>query len=123
MTYAADLHIHSRFARATSRDLTFENLARWAKLKGIDLLASADFTHPAWFDETGRMLNEAGDGLYEYDGVRFALGTEVNCNAEQGGRNRRVHMLVLAPALDTVRRINAAASAPGRATSVAAACP
>ena len=83
MTYAADLHIHSRFARATSRDLTFENLARWAKFKGIDLLASADFTHPAWFEETGRRLNEVGDGPYEYDGVKFVLGTEVNCNAEQ----------------------------------------
>ena len=114
MTYAADLHIHSRFARATSRDLTFENLARWAKLKGIDLLASADFTHPTWFDETGRRLNEAGDDLYEYDGVKFVLGTEVNCNAEQGGRNRRVHMLVLAPSLDTVRRINVALSAKGK---------
>ena len=114
MIYAADLHIHSRFARATSRDLTFENLAKWAKLKGIDLLASADFTHPAWFDETGRMLNEAGDGLYEYDGVKFVLGTEVNCNGQQGGRNRRVHMLVLAPALDTVRRINVALAVRGK---------
>ena len=54
MTYAADLHVHSGFARGTSKDLTFDNLAHWAKLKGIDLLASADFTHPAWFDETRR---------------------------------------------------------------------
>ena len=69
MTYAADLHIHSRFARGTSKDLTFDNLARWAKLKGIDLLASADFTHPAWFEETCQRLSETGDGLYEYDGT------------------------------------------------------
>ena len=114
MTYAADLHVHSGFARGTSKDLTFDNLAHWAKLKGIDLLASADFTHPAWFDETRRGLSEAGDGLYEHDGVKFVLGTEVNCNAEQGGRKRRVHMLVFAPTLSVVRRINLALSAKGK---------
>ena len=107
MTYVADLHLHSSFARATSRDLTFENLARWAKMKGIDLLASADFTHPVWFQETGRRLREAEDGLYEFDGVRFVLGTEVNCVGDQGGRHRRVHLLVLAPSLETVERLNA----------------
>ena len=114
MTYAADLHIHSGFARGTSKDLTFDNLAHWARLKGIDLLASADFTHPAWLEETGRRLSETGDGLYEHDGVKFVLGTEVNCNAEQGGRNRRVHMLVFAPSLSVVRRINLALSAKGK---------
>ena len=49
MTYVADLHLHSSFARGTSKALNFENLARWARIKGIDLLASADFTHPVWF--------------------------------------------------------------------------
>ena len=75
MSYAADLHLHSYFARGTSPDLTFENLAKWAKTKGIDLLASADFTHPAWFQETKEKLRGCGDGLYELDGVRFVLGT------------------------------------------------
>ena len=113
MTYAADLHLHSHFARATSKELTFENLAKWARIKGIDLLASADFTHPAWFEETRRKLRETGDGLYEHAGVRFILGTEVNCNAEQGGRHRRIHLLVFAPELDTVVRINEALKAYG----------
>ncbi|MCH7728933.1 MAG: DNA helicase UvrD, partial [Planctomycetes bacterium] len=97
MTYVADLHLHSPFAIATSKQLNLENLARWARIKGIDLLASADFTHPLWFDETKAKLRETGDGLLALrkapdSSVRFVLGTEVNCNGQQGGRNRRVHM-------------------------------
>ena len=108
MTYAADLHLHSPFARATSKYLTFENMAKWARIKGIDLLASADFTHPEWFEHTKQTLSSTGDGLYEYDGVRFVLGTEVNCNGVQGGRNRRIHVLIFAPEIGCVERINAA---------------
>ncbi len=108
MTYVVDLHLHSRFARATSKHLTFENLAAWAKIKGIDLLASCDFTQLVWFEETRGKLRDTGDGLFERDGVKFILGTEVNCNGEQGGRNRRVHILVFAPTFETLERINAA---------------
>ena len=113
MTYTADLHLHSYFARGTSPELTFENLSAWAKVKGIDLLASADFTHPLWFEETKRALHDRGDGLYELDGVRFVLGTEINCTGEQGGRHRRVHMLAFAPSLDAVERINFALESKG----------
>ena len=108
MIYSADLHLHSPYARATSRELTFENMARWACTKGIDLLASADFTHPEWFAETKRKLRATGNGLYECEGARFVLGTEVNCNGYQGGRNRRIHMLMLAQSIEVVERINAA---------------
>ena len=108
MIYSADLHLHSPFARATSKELTFENMAKWARIKGIDLLASADFTHPEWIAETKRKLRPTGDGLYECEGARFVLGTEVNCNGYQGGRNRRIHMLMLAPSIEVVERINAA---------------
>ena len=114
MTYVADLHLHSRYAIGTSNKLTFENLARWARIKGIDLLASADFTHPAWFEETCARLHDDGDGLFTYDGARFVLGTEVSCVAAQGGRSRRVHMLVFAPGIDAVGRINAALARRGR---------
>ena len=117
MTYVADLHLHSYFARGTSKELNFENLARWARIKGIDLLASADFTHPAWLSETGRKLSEAGNGLYEHDGVSFVLGTELNCSGYQGDRHRRVHLLVFAPSLAVVERINAALAARGNLTS------
>ena len=108
MAFVADLHFHSSYAMATSRELNLENLSRWAKIKGIDLLASADFTHPTWFQETRDKLRDSGDGLYEYKGVKFVLGTEVNCAAYQGGKHRRIHLLVFAPSLDTVARINAA---------------
>lgn len=113
MTYVADLHLHSPYARATSRELTFDNMARWARVKGIDLLASADFTHPVWFAETKRALRPLGNGLYERGGARFVIGTEVNCSGMQGGRNRRVHMLVFAPCIGTAERINAAVSGKG----------
>ena len=101
MTYTADLHIHSSYAYATSRDLNFENLAQWAKLKGIDLLASADFTQPEWFEESRTKLADTGDGLYEHGGVKFILGTEVSCVARVNGRSRRTHMLAFAPSLDS----------------------
>ena len=114
MTYVADLHTHSPYARGTSNQLTFENLAKWAKFKGIDLLASGDFTHPAWFRETGEKLRDAGNGLFELGGVSFILGTEVNCVAPQGGRNRRVHLLVFVPDLPAVERINAALASRGK---------
>ena len=96
MSYVADLHTHSRFAIGTSRSLDFDALVRGAKTKGIDLLATADFTHPVWLEETRAALSETPDGLLELDGVSFVLGTEVNCTAQQGGRNRRVHILLFA---------------------------
>jgi uncharacterized protein (TIGR00375 family) len=113
MTYVADLHLHSPYAYATSRALTLENLADWAKLKGIDLLASADFTHPVWFDEIHEKLSPAGPGLYQFRGVRFILGTEVSCVYAQGGRQRRVHVLLFAPNFDTVAKLNQALAAHG----------
>ena len=108
MSYVVDLHVHSRYAYATSRDLDFDSLARHAKIKGIDLLASADFTHPEWFGESRHKLRDAGTGLFEYDGTTFILGTEVECHGKQDGRGRRVHLLVFAPSFETVERTNAA---------------
>ena len=114
MTYAADLHTHSPFAQGTSKQLSFENLARWARIKGIDLLASGDFTQPQWLQETRASLRETGDGLFEHGGVRFVLGTEVNCSAPQDGRHRRVHVLVFAPGLEAVERIGTALESKGK---------
>ncbi len=106
--YAADLHVHSPHSRATSRELTLANLARWARLKGIDLLATGDFTHPTWLAELRENLTETSEGLYAYDGVSFVIGGEVACMAEQGGRKRRVHALIFVPGLDAAERVNAA---------------
>ena len=113
MRYAADLHLHSPFARATSRQLTLDNMAQWARVKGIDLLASADFTHPAWFADAKRTLRPMGNGLYEHNGAQFAIGTEVNCSGAQGGRHRRVHMLMFAPDIPTAERVNKALDGKG----------
>ncbi len=114
MSYVVDLHVHSRYAYATSKALDFESLSRHAKIKGIDLLASADFTHPEWFDESRNKLRETSTGLFEYNGTSFILGTEVECHGKQGGRNRRVHVLVYAPSFDCVERINGALGRYGR---------
>ncbi len=113
MSYVADLHTHSRFAIGTSRTLDFAALVRGAKTKGIDLLATADFTHPVWLEETRAALSETPDGLLALDGVSFILGTEINCNAQQGGRNRRVHVLLFAPDFAAVDALNARLAANG----------
>ena len=105
MAFTADLHLHSRYAYACSKELTLANMAAWAKLKGIDLLSSADFTHPAWLAELESNLRPAGDGDHEFDGVSFILGTELSCVYKQGGRSRRVHLLVFAPDFDAVHSI------------------
>ena len=57
-------------------------MALWAKMKGIDLLETGDFTHPDQLAEIRAKLHETGDGLYDLDGIRFVLGIEVNCSAE-----------------------------------------
>tara|TARA_B100000315_G_scaffold130580_1_gene120191 strand:- start:1583 stop:2833 length:1251 start_codon:yes stop_codon:yes gene_type:complete len=111
MGYAADLHLHSPYAYACSKNLTLENLSAWAKLKGIDLLACGDFTHPVWYGELRRKLTPTGSGLYGFKGVHFVLGTEVCCIYRQGGRSRRVHLLLFAPDFDTVDRLNLALAA------------
>ena len=105
MAFTADLHLHSRFAYACSKHLTPANMAAWAKLKGIDLLSSADFTHPAWSAELEENLRPVGMGIYQFGGVKFVLGTELSCVYKQGGRSRRVHLLVFAPDFETVRGI------------------
>ena len=105
-TFAADLHIHSRYAYACSKNLTLENLASTAKTKGIDLLATGDFTHPAWLRELQDGLTEADEGTFEYAGVRFVLGTEVSCVYRQGGRSRRLHLLLYMSSFEAVGRFS-----------------
>ncbi|HEY4694798.1 MAG TPA: endonuclease Q family protein [Candidatus Nanoarchaeia archaeon] len=102
----ADLHLHSSYARATSRNLNFDTITAWARLKGIDLLSSADFTHPLWFAETKAKLKDDGDGLFSYGGFKFILGAEVSCIFSQGGKLRRVHLLLYAPSLKAAEKIN-----------------
>ena len=100
-SFVADLHIHSPYAFACSKALTLDNLAVWARRKGIDLLATGDFTHPVWSEGLRSDLTSSNDGLYEYGGVSFVPGTEISCVFRQDGRTRRIHLLVLMPTLET----------------------
>jgi len=104
--FVADLHLHSSFARATSPNLNFDTLRDWALLKGIELLSSADFTHPVWFKETREKLKESGNGFYHYDGANFILGSEISSIYTQGGRQRRTHCLLYFPEVRDVEKFN-----------------
>ncbi len=108
-----DLHIHSRFSRACSPQLTLENIERACRLKGVDIIACGDFTHPAWFRSLKAELEEtdAGSGLYqlrsaEESAVRFLIGTEVSLIYRQNDQARRVHLVVHAPSLAAAAELN-----------------
>ncbi len=111
--YIGDLHIHSRYSRATSRDCTPEYLDLWARKKGIDIIGTGDFTHPAWRSELTEKLEPAEDGLYvlkkeyrlETEGVpegkpRFVVTGEISSIYKKGERVRKVHSLLLLPGLE-----------------------
>lgn len=102
----ADLHIHSRYSRATSKEMMIPKIAEYAKLKGIGLVATSDFTHPQWIKELKANLIEAGNGIYEHSGVKFILNVEVNNIYTKKGKLRRLHNLIFAPDFATVEKIN-----------------
>ena len=124
MRFIADLHIHSKFSRATSRDMTLDNIAHWAKIKGISLVASSDFTHPEWFFLIKEKLEPEGNGFFRLksilppangylkgmscrpDEVHFVLSTEISFIYSKKGRVRKVHLLLLAPDFESVEKIN-----------------
>jgi DNA helicase-2/ATP-dependent DNA helicase PcrA len=114
MRFAADVHIHSRYSRACSKDLDLEHVAHWAQLKGIDVVGTGDFTHPKWFAELQEKLEPAEDGLFRLKNpppddavpaacrknVRFMLTVEISSIYKKGGRVRKVHNVVCAPSFD-----------------------
>jgi len=104
----ADLHIHSKYSRATSSGMELETLSRWAKIKGIDIVGTGDFTHPQWFSELEKKSIESDSGFLEHGGVRFCLSAEISCIYTQAGRGRRVHLVVLSPSLEVAAQINEA---------------
>ena len=123
----ADFHVHSRFARACSKFLTLPNMAAWAAVKGIDLMGTADFTHPVWLSEIHRDLTEAGEGLYRLKDsvelpfpvadprpVRFLLTHEVATIWGQGGKLRRMHTILVAPDLAAADGLTAALEPRGK---------
>ena len=114
----ADLHIHSRFSRATSRECDAPHLDLWARRKGVGLLGTGDFTHPAWRQELAEALEPAGEGVFalkkdlrlpcEVAGeTRFVLSAEISSIYKKDGRTRKVHNVILLPSFEAAQRLSA----------------
>jgi len=106
MRFIADFHIHSKYSRATSPDMDLEHIAEWAQFKGLGLLGSGDFTHPAWLKELRFKLEPRDNGIFHYRGLDFLLTAEV-CNIfTKDGKSRKVHNIIFAPSFEVVETIN-----------------
>ncbi|MBD3313626.1 DNA helicase UvrD [Candidatus Woesearchaeota archaeon] len=106
MAIISDLHVHSRYSRATGKELNLQNLEKWALVKGVDLLGTGDFTHPKWIEEVRENLEEDDTGiLRSKNGYPFVLQSELSLIYSQGGKGRRIHLVLLAPDLDVVKQI------------------
>ena len=114
MKLTADLHPHSKYARACSEQLTFENNTKWANWKGLHIIGTGDFTHPFWFQDIKENLVEAGEGIYRYKNEKgevstwpiFLLTVETSNMFTQDNKGRRVHLIILAPSIETAEKIN-----------------
>ena len=107
--YIADLHIHSKYSRATSKELEPEQLDLWARKKGIGLVGTGDFTHPAWRAELREKLSPAEEGFYTlkeaHDGPRFVITGEISTIYKKDGKVRKVHSLILLPHLEAAETL------------------
>ncbi|MDY6822187.1 MAG: UvrD-helicase domain-containing protein [Thermodesulfobacteriota bacterium] len=134
MKYIADLHIHSKYSRATARNSDLENLYISAQIKGITVLGTGDYTHPAWFAEISERLEPAEPGLYRLKPdiakacdtsvpaacrrpVRFVLSTEISSIYKKNGVTRKNHNLVFMPDLASAARFNERLDAIGNITA------
>jgi len=132
MRYVADLHVHSRYSRATSSEADLAGFYRWARIKGIGVVGTGDFTHPGWFAELQEQLVEK-DGLYALrqppqgspvegavpadSEVRFIPTTEISSIYKKHGRVRKVHSLIGVPTLEDARRLGTKLAAIGNIAS------
>ena len=124
MHLTADLHLHSHYSRATSPDLTFEHLWKWAQLKGVNVVGTGDIAHPGWLAEMRAKLEPAEEGLFrlkdEYAAavaeevpaacrgtVHFLLTGEISNIYKRHDKTRKVHNVVFAPSLDALARLQA----------------
>jgi uncharacterized protein (TIGR00375 family) len=131
MRFIADLHVHSHYSRATSKDMCPEGIGKWAQLKGIRVIGTGDFTHPGWLKELRHKLEPLGNGLFglkkEFRAggvpasckadVSFILSAEVSCIYSKNGRTRKVHAVVLAPDFAAAARLNLALARIGNLNS------
>ena len=127
MAFYADLHVHSKYSRATSRNCDLENLAFWARKKGIAVVGTGDFTHPAWRAEIREKLVPAEPGLYrlrpdieraveerlppacrsERTTTRFMLSVEISTIYKKLDKTRKIHHLIYAPGFEAMDRVTA----------------
>ncbi len=131
MRFFADLHIHSRYSRATSSDMTLESLWRWAQLKGISVIGTGDFTHPRWLHELKEKLDINDNNFFKLKeyyrnnsvpllcaaDVFFMLSAEISCIYTKNGKLRKVHSIVLAPDIASAEKINSVLSGIGNLSS------
>ena len=119
-----DLHIHSKYSRACSKNLDLPNIAEACQIRGIDIVATGDFTHPRWFEHIKDSLEEIrNSGIYklrtqdardkqlpitnyQLPKTRFILGTELSCIKKHKDKTRRIHVLVFAPNIEVVEKFN-----------------
>ncbi|MCL2760543.1 MAG: endonuclease Q family protein [Desulfuromonadales bacterium] len=120
MDFIADLHIHSSYSRATSKDSNLQGLAGWGALKGINVIGTGDFTHPVWLEHLKKELEPAEPGFFriknkvstpfdlrvDVSSVRFLLSSEISSIYKKGDKVRKVHNLLYLPDFDSVDRIN-----------------
>ena len=106
-----DLHLHSKHSRATSKNLSFENLVKYARIKGIDVLGTGDFTHPEHFKDIKKLKEK--NSIYYCKDFPFIITGEVSLIYHQGS-SRRVHLLILVPDIATAEKINAYLDTLGR---------
>ena len=120
MKYIADFHVHSKYSRATSPEMSPEGIWKWSQLKGIKVVGTGDFTHPAWLAELQEKLEPAAEGLFALKkkfrsdalpglcrtDIYFILSSEISCIYRKNDKTRKVHCVVIAPAFSDALRIN-----------------
>jgi DNA helicase II / ATP-dependent DNA helicase PcrA len=124
MRFIADLHIHSRFSRATSRDLNLEQLDKWAQIKGLTVVATGDITHPKWLEELKTRLQPAKNGLYQLNQefkkntesqvpgscksqVFFVLSGEISTIYKKNDHVRKIHHVIFLPSIEAAEKLQA----------------
>lgn len=122
MRFIADLHVHSHYSRATSKDMSPEGIWKWAQLKGITVIGTGDFTHPQWLKELDEKLEPGDNGLFtlkkEFQtddvpascktDVSFILSAEISCIYSKNGKTRKIHAVILAPDFASAAGLNIA---------------
>jgi uncharacterized protein (TIGR00375 family) len=106
MSFIADLHIHSKFSRATSPDMMIPQISRAAQMKGITLCATGDFTHPEWLKLLQRDLTPTGTGLFKCGETNFILSAEVNNASHKRGKFHQMHNVLFVPSFEAAGKIN-----------------